>query len=201
MRKLPSEREPLVNEILSVVSGVLVHHEIQSIRVWVTSGCQPQEFEELESQLRVKPTLSQVDIGGAWPFAVYDRDVFRPLQYCMQYLWINNDWVARGIVEMSCLHLEALVKRISGSRRLPLGQSLRHARARKRIPPDTWHQLLGVTQLYNDAKHKMDHPIGTHLFEPLDAWLIHFAGRRLGYSLFSLAGIADSGRGRIPGER
>ncbi len=119
-----------------------------------------------------------------------DRDAFRPLQYCAWFFeQIDKEWLLRGIVQMSCLHIESMIKRIGFAPRLSLGTALRKALVRQVLDPVTWKQIYVFTGIYNDAKHKFDHPKDTHLFSIKDAVLAYFVGRYLGMRLYPHARI------------
>lgn len=132
-------------------------------------------------------TLNLPGGHGVGRYEIDDRDVFRPLQYCVVYLTDmdqNIEWVARAIVEMSSAHVESLVKRIGGWRFLPLGAALRKASVLKKVDPVTWGQIERFTPIYNEAKHRFDHEIGTHMFSMGEAVLAYFVCRRLGQRLY-----------------
>jgi hypothetical protein len=95
---------------------------------------------------------------------------------------------------MSSLHLEELVKRIGHLSFLPLGNLLRQAIVKRNIDPELWGQLWRYTAIYNDAKHRFDHPLGTHLFSVQDAVLAYAVARRLGQELYPLASLVTDWR-------
>ncbi|MHB9129923.1 MAG: hypothetical protein ACYDBB_02400 [Armatimonadota bacterium] len=141
------------------------------------------------------PSFTTVNQGNTGRYAGPDRDVFRPFQYCTAHFERmlgdeGDEWVSRDIVEMSSLHLEALVKRIGSAMGLPLGQALRKAIAKRRIDPTTWSQLDRYTRIYNAAKHCFDHDKDTHMFSVEDALLAYFVCRVLGAQLYHLANLA-----------
>lgn len=122
-----------------------------------------------------------------------DRDVFRPLQYAGVYFTKNAteiEWLTRAIVEASSGHVEALVKRIGRTPRLPLGAALRSLRGRSAMDPETEDLVARFVPVYNDAKHAFDHDMDTHRFSVEDAVLAYFVCRRLGERLYPLARLA-----------
>ena len=130
---------------------------------------------------------------GVGRYALADRAVFRPLQYCSVWLTSDNEnaeWVTRDIVEMSSAHIEGLVKRIGRLRFLPLGTALRKAAVKNKIDPTTWGQISRFTLIYNEAKHRFDHDKDTHMFSMEDAVLAYFVCRRLGQKLYPLASLS-----------
>jgi hypothetical protein len=100
------------------------------------------------------------------------------------------DWHARDIVEMSGLHIESIVKRVGTIFRLPLGALLANSRVRRRLDATTLDRLRRFTSFYNDAKHNMRQEKDSHLFTVQDALVAYFISRKLGLSLYSLAGLA-----------
>jgi hypothetical protein len=143
------------------------------------------------------PNFITVNCGDVGRYAVEDRDVFRPFQYCTAHFqrMLGSDvdeWPARDIVEMSSLHIEALVKRIGNAMNFPLGKALRNVLARRRIDPVTWDQIDRYTRIYNDAKHSFTHDKDTHMFSVGDAILAYFVSRALGAKLYPLAGLATN---------
>lgn len=141
------------------------------------AGLGPPRLMDFEDAALVKGY-----VGGA-------REVFRPLQYCQAYFGMQDEWVNRAIVEMSCAHLEALVKRIAGAPRVPLGSALRQALAKRRMPEATGQLVDAARQIYNEAKHDFDHELDTHRFSREDSLMVFFSARRLGALLYSLAGV------------
>jgi hypothetical protein len=132
--------------------------------------------------------------AGSGAYHVDDRAVFRPLQYLQ--MWFpaleQNEvgaYTTRYLVLMSSVHIEALVKRIAGEYRFPLGQTLHSILAKQRIPAKTHRLAKQFTRMYNDAKHEMDHKMDTHLFSRADAVLAYFVARSLACALFPLASL------------
>jgi hypothetical protein len=145
----------------------------------------------IASQSRVGGTLG-IPGHGVGRYHLADRGVFRPLQYCSVWLTIageSQEWVTRDIVEMSCVHIEGVVKRIGGFRFLALGTALRKAAVRSKIDSRTWDQIERFTDIYNEAKHRFDHDKDTHMFSMEDAVLAYFVCRRLGEKLYPLAAL------------
>jgi hypothetical protein len=127
---------------------------------------------------------------GVGRYAVADRDVFRPLQYCSAYLTGVGGCQARDVVQMSIAHIEVLVKRIVKRPFLPLGAALRITAAKSRIDARTWSQLERLILIYNEAKHRFDHDKDTHMFTMEDALATYFVCRRLGQKLYPLVKLS-----------
>lgn len=70
------------------------------------------------------------------PYEIAERDVFRPLQYCEAYFRMDpreTEWLTRALVEMSCAHIEALLKRIAGLPFVPYGSALFNWAVRRKL--------------------------------------------------------------------
>ena len=132
--------------------------------------------------------------AGSGAYHVDDRAVFRPLQYlgmlfpALEQAEVGN-YSTRYLVLMSSVHIEALVKRIAGEYRFPLGQALHSILAKQRIPAKTHRLAQQFTHMHNDAKHEMEHDMDTHLFSRADAILSYFVARNLACALFPLASL------------
>lgn len=134
---------------------------------------------------------------GVGRYALGDRDVFRPLQYCAVDFGLDDHtakWFTRQIVEMSSAHLEALVKRIAKFPRVSFGVALGDRIVKRTLDPLTWEQLRRFGNIYNEAKHAFDHDAGTHLFSMQDAVLAYVISRRLGPKLYPLANVVTNWR-------
>ena len=150
-------------------------------------------LEELDAQLR-GPSLLTINHDGTGNYDIADREIFRPLQYCRIFFikGINDgdlEWQARDIVEMSCLHIEALIKRLTGFHRLSLGALLRKPSAKSKLDPEIHEMSCSFARIYNDAKHEMSHDKDTHLFSISDAIFAYFISRALGNSMYDLVRI------------
>jgi hypothetical protein len=97
------------------------------------------------------------------------------------------EWQARDIVEMSCLHIETLLKRISGISWLPLGSTLRKPMVRRKLDEVTYGRAVAFSGVFNQAKHHVSHEKDTHLFSVSDAIVAYFIARRLSLPLYPLA--------------
>ena len=145
----------------------------------------------------VGPSMRRLNCMNTGRYAVEDRDIFRPLQYCAMDLlkdkgadWEDDaEWLARDLVEMSSAHIEALVKNIGQISRLPLGAALRNLAVKRKVDPVTWKQIDRFTRIYNDAKHNFNHTKDTHMFSVKDALLAYFTCRKLGAKLYPLANL------------
>jgi len=128
---------------------------------------------------------------------VEERDIFKPLQYCMVDFLSGEveeiEWRTRNIVEHSGAHLEGLLKRIGHVTFLPFGDALLR-RLKPEIDDVTWDQLRRFKALNNDAKHRYDHALGTHMFSVEEAVLAYLAARRLGWKLYPIAKLKTNWR-------
>jgi hypothetical protein len=98
------------------------------------------------------------------------------------------EWFTRGMVHMSSLHIEVLVKAIGETPWLPLGAALRRELLKRRINDDIlWRQMDRLREVNNDAKHALNPDIDAHLFSQEDALLAYFVCRRLALGLYPLA--------------
>jgi len=127
------------------------------------------------------PSLESINKDGSGNYEIADRDVFRPLQYCEMHFRVglqdsSLEWQARDIVEMSCLHIETLLKRISGISWLPLGALLQKPMVRRKLDEGTYRKAVDFSRVFNQAKHHMSHEKDTHLFSVSDAMLAYFSG-------------------------
>lgn len=144
------------------------------------------------------PSIRRLNCGRTGRYAIDDRDIFRPLQYCAMNFRIENkpdwrndpEWHARDLVEMSSLHIESLVKNIGSVFHLPLGAALRNALVKSKVDTITWMQIEKFTQIYNDAKHNFSHDKDTHMFSVEDALMAYFVCRKLGTKLYPLARLS-----------
>ena len=148
------------------------------------------------------PSITRLNCNNTGRYAIDDRDIFRPLQYCAMNFrleqrpdWKNDpEWHTRDLIEMSSDHIESLIKNIGGVFHLPLGAALRNAIVKKKVNSTTWTQIEMFTHIYNDAKHNFSQPKDTHLFSVEDALLSYFVCRKLGMKLYSIANLATDVR-------
>lgn len=128
---------------------------------------------------------------------VEDRDIFKPLQYCMVDFLSGEveeiEWRTRDIVEHSGAHLEGLLKRIGHVTFLPFGDALLR-RLKPEIDDVTWDQLMRFKSVNNTAKHRYDHQLGTHMFSVEEAVLAYLVARGLGLKLYPLAKLNTNWR-------
>ena len=154
-------------------------------------------ISRLAEDRRGAPGTLGIPGHGVGRYAVADRDVFRPLQYCAVYLTDmekNVDWLARDVVEMSSAHIEELVKRIGMIPFLPLGTLLLKPRVRRKLGSSILDRLERFTSIYNLAKHEFNQPKDTHMFSVQDAVLAYAVSRRLGQDLYPLARLKTDWR-------
>jgi hypothetical protein len=155
---------------------------------------QAQDLIALDESMPGLPFSQASTKAGSGAYHVDDRDVFRPLQYLSTWFPMleredSGDYATRFVVLMSSVHVEALVKRVVGESRSPLGKALQSLLARQRIPRKTHRLAQRFTKMYNDAKHEMGHEMDSHLFSRKDAVLAYFVARRLAYTLFPLTSL------------
>ena len=143
------------------------------------------------------PSISRINCQNLGRYKTKDRYIFRPLQYCgMHFMHTqrSNDakWHTRDFLEMSSLHIEALIKNIGGFLNLPLGMALHKAIVKAKVDLVTWKQIETYTHVYNDAKHNFSHKKDTHMFSVEDALLAYFVCRKLAVKLYPLAKLATN---------
>ncbi len=140
------------------------------------------------------PSLARINDKNRGRFDGADHDIFRPIQYVrMSYQAAqeqgNLEWYTRYIVNLSCGHIEELIKRISKTPFLPLGQALRSPVVRFTLPRDLWEQISQLVPVFNASKHEMSDEKDTHLFGPQDATMAYIVARLLGLSLYPFANL------------
>ena len=146
---------------------------------------------EQDSLKNVPPLMKLEDAWrGLGQYERADRAIFRPLQYCKACFALDSEWVYREIVQMSSLHLEGMVKRVSGVGHLPLGMALIQPLAKRRIDSRTWVLLKQINGIYNKAKHDFEHEKDTHQFTARDAVLMYFVCRRVASALYPISNLA-----------
>lgn len=141
-------------------------------------------------------SMGHVSTGNTGNYAIEDRDVFRPIQYCeMHFAKMSKDadaaaWWSRHVIHMASLHIESLVQRIGLVNRLPLGRAIQEKVFRAKVDGVTWKRLDRFRHIYNDAKHNVSHPKDTHLFSQEDALLAYIVCRMMGMALHPLANLS-----------
>jgi len=133
--------------------------------------------------------IHNIDDGSNGRYDVRDRDIFRPIQYIKMYLEHQTLWLTRGIVQMCGLHLESVLKRITHQDRFPLGQAVSNFIAVRKLGNEITYDLKTIVALYNNAKHKVDHPKDTHLFSIEDALNCYIVTRKLSNRILPLVKI------------
>ena len=192
------ERGPDSDELERLAGELLEVERLKSVSE--IAHADPLDYDDL--------VAFDASIGGpslAWierrehdrfgPYEIADRDVFRPLQYCEAYFQMNpNDaeWLTRALVEMSCAHLEALMKRIAGLPFVPYGTALFDWAVRRKLTADTFDRLRRFGRIYNGSKHDFDQTAGAHRFSMSDAVLAYVVARQLATELYPLANLATS---------
>ncbi len=177
-----------------LVRQILPPTEVETLRELLS---RPFDFAELAAfdEAVGGPNIATMNCGESGRYDVTDRDVFRPLQYCIYYFTLADhygdlDWRTRHIVHMSSLHVECLVKRIGKLGPLPLGAALGKAIVKAKVDPATWSLISEFVAVYNASKHDMDQPKDTHMFSAEDAVLAYVLCRRLGMRLYPLANLS-----------
>ncbi len=123
--------------------------------------------------------IFNVNNGNTGAYDVRDRDIYRPYQYILSFLEFKTPWLTRGIIQKCGLHLESIVKRITGRDKLPLGQALSTYIARQKIGVELVRELMTIVNLYNNSKHKVNQPKDTHLFCFEEAIVCYLVTRKL----------------------
>jgi len=135
-----------------------------------------------------------------------DRPIFRPIQYCTRVLlenFIDSD--TRYLINMSCAHIEGLLKRIYMRLRnieeypRPMGNLIVNLKTSTIFDNDNGEDLLRISTYINEAyrksKHDFEMPIeeyqesldfDTHLHSYEEAMVIYFGCRIHGMSLMEL---------------
>jgi hypothetical protein len=111
------------------------------------------------------PVLERSDngnkrVGYTGLYKIEDREIFRPIQYSLICFEVDNSHLHRYSVHMSCVHVEAVYKRLLqqhgfSSCNLPLGQLInKFSRCKIETVNDEIISLLqDITSIYNIAKH------------------------------------------------
>lgn len=146
--------------------------------------------------------IHNVSRGNSGAYAIEDRDVFRPLQYCSMIFdqpETGLRWSTREVVHMCGLHLEELVERVANGRKLTLGRGLEQAVVKEVLGPEGLRRTKRFLAPYNDAKHNFRpyHDAGFedeegdaeadhdgHLFTVEDAVVAYAVSRRLALPLY-----------------
>ena len=133
------------------------------------------------------PSKDNISSDRSGRYELSDEDIFRPLQYCDMYISRINDstaeWLTRAIVHMSSLHIEGIIKRISGTPKHPLGRALRALKVKQTIEDTLLSQINVYLPIYNSSKHDMNHPRDTHLFSTEAAILSYLVCRKFAIKL------------------
>ena len=124
--------------------------------------------------------------------SIADRDIFRPIQYVGMYL--EGDplkWLTRTIVTMSCLHVEAgLKRRLDIDGRLSIGMMLSRSKAQS-LDPDLIEVLWLLNKaVYNKSKHTIERTYAEgHMFSIADSLAVYLICRTLGFRILEDSGI------------
>ena len=115
--------------LVALAADVLTEKEIEDIsQLLDVEPFNYQGLVQIDRQIG-GPGFSNVSSHGSGRYHVDDADIFRPLQYCSMYFksaceGSDAAWLTRTLVQMSCLHIEGLVKRLVGGSQRPLGYVL-----------------------------------------------------------------------------
>lgn len=181
-----------------LVTELFADDEQKRLKVLVTPKIPNAQAVIVYDESLDGPSITRLNCNNTGRYAVEDRDIFRPLQYCaMDFLKDNGadweddaEWLARDLIKMSSLHIESLIKNIGNVFHLPLGAALRNVIVKSKVHSMTWKQIDTFTHIYNDAKHNFSHAKDTHMFSVEDALLSYFVCRKLGAKLYPLATLA-----------
>ena len=121
-----------------------------------------------------------------------DRPIFRPIQYVGMFLLGSPlEWLTRNIVTMSCLHVEAgLKRRLDIEGRLSIGMMLSRSKARS-LDPDLIEFLWLLNDaVYNKSKHTIERTYAEgHMFSIADSLAVYLICRTLGSRILVDSGI------------
>lgn len=179
----------MTNEIRDIASRLLTSEEIHEIQKLL------KKRNDLFSNMRnIDMNMGgagthNINRGNTGRYNIEDRDIFRPIQYIYAYLQMRPgdfDWVTRGIIHMSGLHLESLIKRLFSIRRIPLGQALALRIAKLKLDNQLYLDLKAIIRPYNNAKHHLEHCKDTHLFDVESALLYYVAVRKIALKLMPI---------------
>jgi hypothetical protein len=141
-------------------------------------------------------SLADAKEQGTPPYPNEDRPICRPIQYVVRNLrHPDPEWYARDIAEMSCAHIEGLIKRfvergnlIERFRRRSLGRLLHHHRVEEALPQPLLEDLRWLNSaVYTHVKHDFDSRLTDdyeedrkdHLFSVDEALAIYVIARHL----------------------
>lgn len=130
--------------------------------------------------------INKGDIGR---YDVRDREILRPFQYIDAYFQMDHKhvlWVTREIIHMCGLHLESMIKNMFSFSRMPLGQALTQWVVSNKLDKQLINDLKVIVGLYNDAKHRVNQPKDTHLFDISDSITCYIATRKISIRLMPM---------------
>ena len=117
---------------------------------------------------------------------IEDRPIFRPIQYVGMHLYGGPiEWLTRNIVTMSCLHVEAgLKRRLDIDGRLSIGMMLNRSKARS-LGPKLVEVLWDLNEaVYNKSKHTIERTNADgHMFSIADSLAVYLICRTLGFRI------------------
>lgn len=138
--------------------------------------------------------------GDRWmgSYKIGLRPLFRPIQYVEAFvLGGESIWVARRVVQDSCLHIENAVKyrfNIQQGDRASLGLLLDRGSIRRQLDPQLLGLLVNLNRvIYRAAKHSVeDLNIAAHRFTPADALTVYLICRWAGVRLLQPTGVFNN---------
>lgn len=177
----------------NLIQQILPPAEIENLRELVTCRFDLSRLATFDEAMG-GPSITTMNCNNSGRYDIADRDVFRPLQYCMAYFDVGTrdadlDWRTRDIIQMSSLHIESLIKRVGKIGSLPLGAALGKAVVRTKVDSLTYSVINQFVAIYNASKHDVSQPKDTHMFSVEDAVLAYVLCRRLGMRLYPLASL------------
>lgn len=133
--------------------------------------------------------LFNINIGRTGRYHVKDRDILRPLQYIymdFEYRIDDLSWTTRNIIHMCGLHIEGIVKRLTGENRSPLGKILYNKKLVKKLDYNLMLGLKLTAHMFNAAKHEVSSEKDKHLFSIPEAIFCYYVTRQLAIQLYPL---------------
>lgn len=131
-------------------------------------------------------------------YNIEDRPIYRPLQYALrdsiQVWWEPR---SRSSVEMSCAHIEQVLKKIfgkqiKGAEKKPMGTIISAIEKKELLNSDLIQYLWKINTLYRMAKHDFDYKwnseepestMGSQTFNNYEALAMYFICRKIGVQI------------------
>ena len=157
-------------------------------------------FDLICHQYTTKDSLGNESLAYTGQYHSEDRAIFRPLQYAMVCLETSRPNLQRYSINMSCVHVEAVLKRklsglIKGADHLPLGNMVLQVKS-KRLNQVLDGPMINILEntnfVYNISKHdcsferippeEYNNP-DPSIFNNLEAICMFFICRKIGLML------------------